>query len=330
MTIKLEFSIKETPFNADYQPAETTRLTTNFANLARGEKHKDNLTNALAMIDRRFNALADWDNPDGKRYSLELSILSVEVAFEGAQDGQCFPIIEMLKTRINDHQSGLTIDGLVGNSFSSYVRDYDFSIALSELRNAHPEAELPASFGELHGNLFKALLSSDAYKTQFKKLPIICLSVSSSKTYRRSDNCHPVLGVEYLQSEHSITDDYFHKMGMRVRYFMPRGSVAPMAFYFIGDLLSDYSNLELISTVATMETFQKIYRPEIYNANSQAGSKFTPSLKQQDFSPTQIVYDREERSLLGKEQARFADEQFLGPHRDQLARWCAEFSAECQ
>ena len=72
MTVDLDFSIRQTPFNADYQPAETTRLTTNFANLARGEKRKDNLTKALAMIDNCFNALADWDNQSANRYSLTL------------------------------------------------------------------------------------------------------------------------------------------------------------------------------------------------------------------------------------------------------------------
>ena len=328
MTVDLDFSIRQTPFNADYQPAETTRLTTNFANLARGEKRKDNLTKALAMIDNCFNALADWDNQSANRYSLSLTILSVEVGFSGSFESERFPIIEMLKVAINDHQSGETIDGLVGNSFSSYVRDYDFAIELGKLRDAQSNGPLPASFGELHGNLFKALLQSNAYRAQFKKSPVICLSVSSSKSYRLSANCHPILGVEYLQDEHSITDDYFSKMGMRVRYFMPRGSVAPMAFYFIGDLLSDYSNLELLGTIATMETFQKIYRPEIYNANSPAGSLFTPSLNNQDFSFTQIVYDREERARLGVEQAHFAEEQFLNPHRETLSRWCTEFSAK--
>lgn len=38
---------------------------------------------------------------------------------------------------------------------------------------------------------------------------------------------------------------------------MPPHSVAPLAFYFTGDLLSDYTNLELISTISTMETFQR-------------------------------------------------------------------------
>lgn len=46
-------------------------------------------------------------------------------------------------------------------------------------------------------------------------------------------------------------------MGLQVRYFMPKNSVAPLAFYFPGDLLSDYTDLELIGTISTMETFQK-------------------------------------------------------------------------
>ena len=51
-----------------------------------------------------------------------------------------------------------------------------------------------------------------------------------------------------------------------------------------------------------MDTFQKIYRPEIYNANSAAGKSYQPSLKHQDYSLTRIVYDREERSRLAVEQ----------------------------
>ena len=110
------------------------------------------------------------------------------------------------------------------------------------------------------------------------------------------------VGVEYRQGEFSPTDQYFDKMGLQVRYFMPPGSVAPLAFYFQGDLLGDYSNLELIGTISTMEAFQKIYRPEIYNANSPAGKAYQPSLNNQDYSLTRIVYDREERSRLAIEQ----------------------------
>ena len=57
--------------------------------------------------------------------------------------------------------------------------------------------------------------------------------------------------MEYRQGEFSPTDQYFDKMGLQVRYFMPPGSVAPLAFYFQGDLLGDYSNLELIATISS-------------------------------------------------------------------------------
>ncbi|MCV4861009.1 DUF1852 domain-containing protein, partial [Escherichia coli] len=84
--------------------------------------------------------------------------------------------------------------------------------------------------------------------------------------------------IEYAQEGVSLTERYFSKMGLQVRYFMPKNSVAPLAFYFTGDLLSDYTSLELIATISTMETFQKIYRPEIYNANSPAGQYYQPNL----------------------------------------------------
>jgi len=97
--------------------------------------------------------------------------------------------------------------------------------------------------------------------------------------------------------------------------------VAPLAFYHLGDLLDDYTHLELASTVGTMETFQKIYRPEIYNANSVAAQDYRPSLTYQDFSLTRIVYDREERSRLAVEQGRFAEQHFIKPYAALLAQW---------
>ena len=90
--------------------------------------------------------------------------------------------------------------------------------------------------------------------------------------------------VEYQPNESSLTEQYFQKMGLQVRYFMPPNSVAPLAFYFFGDLLNDYTSLELISTISTMGTFQKIYRPEIYNANAAAEKSYQPHLKNQDHS----------------------------------------------
>lgn len=323
MSNDFSFAIKSICFDEDYRPADNTRITTNFANLARGAERQANLRNTFRMINNRFNALAHWDNPKADRYAVELEIISVEMGIEGQDTAQALPLIEVLKTRILDHQTGERIEGIVGNNFSSYVRDYDFSVVLLEHTRQQSDFSVPPHFGELHGNLFKRFVASDAYRAHFSKPPVICLSVASSKIYHRTGNVHPVLGAEYLQNESSLTDAYFAKMGLTVRYFMPPDSAAPLAFYFSGDLLRDYTNLELISTISTMETFQKIYRPEIYNANSAAGKTYQPSLQNEDYSTTRIVYDREERSRLAVQQGRFAEEHFIKPYRAVLEQWSA-------
>ena len=313
------YTIKKICFDENYRPSENTRVTTNFANLARGENRQENLGNTLRMINSRFNALACWDNPKADRYTVDLEIISVDVDIE--RNGQNFPSIEILKTSILDHKTNKRMDGIVGNNFSSYVRDYDFSILLPDHIKAQKKFSIPANFGELHGKLFKDFIASDTYHENFKKLPVICLSVSDKKIYSRTQNQHPFLGVEYEPNESSLTELYFKKMGFEVRYFMPPYSVAPLAFYFFGDLLSDYTNFELISTISTMETFQKIYRPEIYNANSVAGNQYQQSLTHPDHSLTRIVYDREERSRLASQQAKFTEEAFLKPHQSILQQW---------
>ncbi|MBV2130598.1 DUF1852 domain-containing protein [Arsukibacterium indicum] len=319
MSNDFTFTITSTGFDEHYQPADNTRITTNFANLARGAHRRQNLRNALTMINNRFNALAQWDNPNGDRYSVELDIISVDINIAGT--GHSFPTIEVLKTTIVDSLTRQRIAGIVGNNFSSYVRDYDFSVLLQRHNKQRAAFSIPDNFGELHGKLFQRFVNSEAYQQHFHKLPVICLSVSDNKIYRRTENQHPVLGVEYLQSESSLTEQYFKKMGLQNRYFMPPDSVAPLAFYFFGDLLNDFNNLELISTIATMETFQRIYRPEIYNANAVAGKLYKPNLKNQDHSITQIVYDRAERSRLAIEQGRFAEEHFIKPHQAILQQW---------
>lgn len=327
MNTAFTFAIKRICFDENYHPADSTRLTTNFANLARGESRQENLRNTLRMMNNRFNDLAHWDNPKGDRYSVEVEIISADMDIDGK--GDAFPVIEMLKTTIVDHHNNdKRIDGLVGNSFSSYVRDYDFSVLLLEHSKQQAVFSVPDNFGDLHGKLFQSLVHSDAYQAQFSKAPVICLSVSTSKTYHQTDNQHPVLGVEYQQDAYSLTDEYFSKMGLKVRYFMPANSVAPLAFYFAGDLLSDYSNLELISAISTMETFQKIYRPEIYNANSVAGKCYQPSLEYQDYSLTQIVYDREERSQLAVKQGKFTEEQFIKPYQHTLEQWAKNYTTK--
>ncbi|ROV60082.1 DUF1852 domain-containing protein [Vibrio ponticus] len=324
MNNEFSFAINSISFDENYQPADSTRITTNFANLARGEQRQSNLRNALKMINNNFNALANWDNPNGNRYSLELEIISVDMDIEAG--AEAFPSIEILKTYILDHKTNQRIEGIVGNNFSSYVRDYDFSVLLLNHNKNQDTFSVPNNFGELHGKLFNLFINSSAYKQNFNKPPVICLSVSDNKTYYRTENQHPILGVEYQPNESSLTEQYFQKMGLQVRYFMPPNSVAPFAFYFTGDLLNDYTNLELISTISTMETFQKIYRPEIYNANAAAGQRYQPNLKNLDHSLTQIVYDREERSRLAIEQGKFAEQHFIKPYQTILDQWSETYS----
>ena len=317
------FGIKSIRFDENYRPSASTRATTNFANLARGARRQENLRHTLKMINTRFNTLAHWDNPNADRYQLTLEIISVDMRIDGPRAGHAPALIEILKTTILDRKTNQQLEGIAGNNFSSYVRDYDFSVRLAE-HNQHRSAfSIPDDFGDLHGKLFKAFVNSEAWRAHFSKRPVICLSVSSSKVYQRTENQHPVLGVEYVQDQSSLTDDYFKKMGLRARYFMPPNSVAPFAFYYFGDLLNDYTNLELISTISTMDTFQKIYRPEIYNANSAAGKFYRPSLDNQDYSLPRIVYDREERSRLAVEQGKFAQEHFIKPYQAILSQWAA-------
>ncbi|MBQ0730110.1 MAG: DUF1852 family protein, partial [Oleispira antarctica] len=54
MNNELTFKLKSTAFDESYQPSDGTRLTTNFANLARGRYRQANLRNALTMINNRF------------------------------------------------------------------------------------------------------------------------------------------------------------------------------------------------------------------------------------------------------------------------------------
>ncbi|MGG4607218.1 DUF1852 domain-containing protein [Providencia sp. Me31A] len=324
MSNEFTFTIKSSLFDENYNPSENTRITTNFANLARGKNRQENLRNTLSMINNRFNSLVHWDNPKSDRYAIELEIISVEMKIAG--NSHAFPVIEILKTNIIDKKNNERIDGIVGNNFSSYVRDYDFSVLLLEHNKNQAEFSIPNQFGSLHGNLFKYFVNSNEYKENFSKSPVICLSVSNKDTYNRTGNQHPILGIEYQPSNASLTEQYFKKMGLQVRYFMPTNSVAPLAFYFSGDLLRDYTNLELISTISTMETFQKIYRPEIYNANAVAGQCYQPSLNNQDYSFTKIVYDREERSQLAIEQGKFTEENFIKPYKNILENWSANYA----
>ena len=83
-------------------------------------------------------------------------------------NGEAFPSIEVLKTNILDRQTNERIEGIIGNNFSSYVRDYDFSVLLLDHNKGQDKFSIPADFGELHGKLFKYFVNSQAYKQNFK------------------------------------------------------------------------------------------------------------------------------------------------------------------
>ena len=51
------------------------------------------------------------------------------------------------------------------------------------------------------------------------------------------------------------------------------------------------------------------------------------SLDAQDFSRTQIDYDRDERSRLALTQGRYTQEHFIEPHREVLEQWAATVGA---
>ena len=318
------FRIDTTRFDEDYSPAEASRLTTNFANLARGEHRRENLRNALGLIERRVNDLAGGHDADGDRWGVELEIVSAELRLSTEDEQREFPLIEVLDVTLVDRRTGQRHAGIVGNNFSSYVRDYDFSVVLPAAKEAAGRPVIPDDFGELHGRLFERFLESEAYRERYAQPPVVCISVSTSRTYRRTATVHPVLGVEYEQDAHSATDEYFARMGLSVRFFMPPGGVAPLALYHRGDLLADWSDLQLAGTIGVMETFQRIYRPEIYNAGTAAGDEFRPSLEHDDWSRTEIGYDRDERSRLAVVQGRYTADHLMAPYGDALAEWAAE------
>lgn len=70
MSTNFTFDTRHIDFDENYRPADNTRITTNFANLARGERRDENLRDTLEMIKSRFTDLTNWDNPNTDRYTL--------------------------------------------------------------------------------------------------------------------------------------------------------------------------------------------------------------------------------------------------------------------
>src|SRR5699024_1632179 len=132
------FSIEKTRFDENYRPPGNTRLTTNFANLARGENRQQNLRRALKLIDDRFNALAGPVNADGDRCSVELEIVSVNADDGGGGGRAPLPLSEMLQTSDVHRRLDRRIAGIVVNNLSSYVGDYVFVVVLPEHSKSRP------------------------------------------------------------------------------------------------------------------------------------------------------------------------------------------------
>lgn len=94
MANEFTFSITTIRFDEDYSPSDSSRTTTKFANLDRGEHRQQNLRNTLETIDHRFNDLAQWENPNRNRYTLALEIVSVGLQFTAEGKEQEFPLLE--------------------------------------------------------------------------------------------------------------------------------------------------------------------------------------------------------------------------------------------
>ncbi|HWI30756.1 MAG TPA: putative oxygenase MesX [Microbacterium sp.] len=48
-------------------------------------------------------------------------------------------------------------------------------------------------------------------------------------------------------------------------------------------------------------------------------------MEQQDYSRTQIAYDRDERNQLAKKQGKYTEEHFMKPHGKVLEQWAADY-----
>ncbi|MEM1154590.1 MAG: putative oxygenase MesX [Pseudomonadota bacterium] len=312
---KFHLTQEDTVFDSDYLPAAHTRLTTNFANLARGEDRHENLLKYFEIAEQRLNELMLIAGFHGK-YSLKLNIVSAFCAFGNEQP---FPVAEMLEATVVDNTTGEQFLGALGNNFSSYVRDHEFNIVLPRLADHGDPNHVPEDFGRLHGLLFKLLFRDYWAGGVLKRRTMMAISVSSRRHYDQLPNEHPVLGKQFDEVPHSsLTTTYFSRMGLIPVFYVPPGGHAPLAIYVRDGDTAGFSATEMASLIAVMETFQRIYRPEIYNTHVRCGSYFEPALNNPHYEKMPIHYDRDEREQLGREQALQTQREFLEPNAEQL------------
>lgn len=221
------------------------------------------------------------------------------------------------------HRGG-AVAGPIGCNYSSYVRDYDFNVVLPRIR-AGLAPDDRGTFGDLHGLLYRLQFRRHRPLGVLDDAAVIAISVSHGREYRRTGDVHPMLGVAYRSvGEPSVTTGYFAKMGLTASFFMPPGSRAPLAFYHEpGDLVGRPREY-LAALVAVMDTFESIYRPEIYPTRSPAGDCFIADLHDPDHDRPPAVYDRLERDAsLGPAQAERCRREFLEPDAAAIARLMA-------
>jgi hypothetical protein len=323
----MELKLSATRLDSSYIPASASRLSTNFANLAKDPNNRSQrIYSLLSRINQRFNHALGYSD-DQSLYHLGIDILTIHIRF-ASMSTEWFPMTETLSFRIYDRVIDRWLLGPKGGNYSSYVRDYDFNILLPRMRAGKASAEESASLGKLHGLLFKFQFKKYHSAGVLDEPLVIVISVANKKTYYRSGTTHPVLGYQYLPVDsESVTSKYFGRMGLEVSYFMPPGSRAPLAFYHEPGNLLGRSKICLSALIAVMDTFESIYRPEIYSARLLAEDVFTADLSNTNFDPPLAIYDRIERdTTLGRQQADLAYYGFLLPNAVALRVLMADYS----
>jgi hypothetical protein len=183
----MELGLIGTPFDASYVPANQSRLTTTFANLARDPRGRgERIAATLTLIDHRFHQLMG-ESEDGARYRIALEILTAEIRFAN-DSGDWFPMTETLRCRIRELRESRSLPGPIGCTYSSYVRDHNFNIVLSRIRSGEAPPEEVASFGSLHGLLFRIQFRRLQPAGVFDEPLIIANSVSNGRSYARPSN----------------------------------------------------------------------------------------------------------------------------------------------
>ncbi|MCF6312627.1 MAG: DUF1852 domain-containing protein [Verrucomicrobiales bacterium] len=316
--VGFRFELTRFDYDEDYSPSPESRATTNFANLARSTHRQANLVLLFEMINNRLNELmrSSGAGQGSSSYQIRLRIVNVRASFDGDSS---FPLSEMLQADVMNEATGECHEGAFGLNLSSYVRDFDFIRLLPGLINPLAPSDAFRNFGNLHGLLYKLQFKDYWAGGVIPRPAVTAISVSSNRHYKRTEDVHPILGERYIElPNESPTTAYFDKMGLSPAFYLPQGNQAPMAVYMRDADPSRFTSIELVTLIAVMDTFQRIYRPEIYNLHERAGSLFYPSLEESDYQISPIVYDRDERNDLAKQQADKVQVEFLEPYSAEL------------